>query len=59
MQNLASSAEHAGILSGMRDRLARWMDSTQDPLRSGSAIPLPQGARINDADDVSPRLRKE
>jgi N-sulfoglucosamine sulfohydrolase len=51
--NLAEMPSMANVLNQMRDRLARWMHGTQDPLLSGS-VPAPTGARVNDPDGLSP-----
>ena len=52
--NLVNDARCRRALAEMRDRLDRWMRKTEDPLLNG-AVPLPEGARANDADGVSPR----
>lgn len=51
--NLVGTQRHAGILAEMRDRLNRFMESKDDPIRHGP-LPAPQGARVNDPDGVSP-----
>ncbi|MFO8009023.1 MAG: sulfatase, partial [Candidatus Brocadiia bacterium] len=50
--NLAGDAEHEGVLAEMRARLDTWMRETDDPLLEGS-VPAPEGARVNDPDDMS------
>jgi arylsulfatase A-like enzyme len=52
--NLASDPAHQATLSEMRDRLHRWMVSTNDPLLHGP-VAAPPGARVNDPDGVSPQ----
>ena len=49
-QNLATSPAHHGVLAEMRDRLARWMAQTNDPVRHGP-IPPPPGAKVESPDD--------
>jgi N-sulfoglucosamine sulfohydrolase len=55
-QNLAADPAHAQVLTEMRGRLQRWMESTADPLLSGPLV-APAGARINDKRGASPRDR--
>jgi arylsulfatase A-like enzyme len=50
--NLADSPEHAGVKAALRDRLAAWMDATEDPLLDGY-VPPPPGAEVNDPDGLS------
>jgi len=57
-RNLAQDPLHADVLGEMRDRLDHWMRETQDPLLSG-AMPVPDGARLNSPDDVSPSQKKK
>jgi len=52
--NLASDSGMAGVLADMREKLARWMRDTDDPLLRGP-VPAPAGARANDPDGLSPR----
>jgi len=52
--NLASRADMESVLEEMRQRLQRWMTETDDPLLMGDVSP-PTGAKINDADGLSPR----
>jgi arylsulfatase A-like enzyme len=52
--NLAGDPAAAEALAEMRARLDAWMAATDDPLLRGE-VPVPAGARINDADGVSPR----
>jgi arylsulfatase A-like enzyme len=51
--NRANDPASAGVLSDMRGRLDRWMQSTADPLVYGP-IPLPDGAVVGEPTDVSP-----
>ena len=50
--NLAVDPAPKSVLEDMRGRLERWMKETGDPLRDGP-IPLPDGAIVNDVNDVS------
>ena len=52
--NLAASPDHSGVLEEMRGRLQQWMADTHDPLLRGP-VAAPSGARVNDADGLSPR----
>ena len=52
-RNLAKDEPSAPFLSEMRQRLARWMQSTNDPLLRGP-VPAPSGAIVNDPDGLSP-----
>jgi hypothetical protein len=51
--NLAGDSSCAEALEEMRQRLERWMQSTQDPLLDGP-VPAPSGAKVNDPDGISP-----
>lgn len=51
--NLASDPVYREPLEEMRARLHRWMVQTEDPLLIGP-VPAPDGAVLNDPDDVSP-----
>jgi arylsulfatase A-like enzyme len=51
--NLAADARYAAALLEMRERLARWMRETDDPLLRGPIAP-PRGARLNDPNGLSP-----
>lgn len=53
--NCIDDPKNAAVLADMRNRLDRWMRNTNDPILKGP-IPAPKGARVNDPDDVSPRL---
>jgi arylsulfatase A-like enzyme len=46
------------ILENMRTRLDRWMEETDDPLRFGF-VAAPDGAVINDPDDISPKTPRK
>jgi arylsulfatase A-like enzyme len=50
--NLAGDAGCAPVLDELRDRLARWMADTRDPLLDGP-VPAPPGARVNTPDQRS------
>jgi len=54
--DLADDPDHAATLTDLRERLARWMEDTDDPLLSGP-VPLPPGAWANDPDQRSPNDR--
>lgn len=56
--NLAPDPAHETVLMDMRARLDRWMRETRDPLYAGP-VPAPAGARLNDPNDLSPRLKKK
>jgi arylsulfatase A-like enzyme len=51
--NVAADPNHAAVLDEMRERLDRWMERTNDPLRKGWIDP-PKGARLNDPKGISP-----
>lgn len=51
--NLANDPAYSCELEEMRMRLEAWMAATQDPLLDGP-VPAPNGARVNDPDDLSP-----
>ena len=51
--NLAGDPSTRDVLAGMRSRLERWMQETDDPLLRGP-VPAPPGARVNDPDGLSP-----
>jgi arylsulfatase A-like enzyme len=51
--NLAKEPALNTVLSGMRQRLRRWMEETDDPLLRGP-VPLPPGAVVSKPADVSP-----
>ncbi len=52
--NLAADPARAEVLADMRARLARWMESTDDPLLKGP-LAIPPGAMLNDVDGLSPQ----
>jgi N-sulfoglucosamine sulfohydrolase len=54
-RNLAEDPAMAPALAEMRQRLARWMEDTDDPLLQGEPVPAQPGAQINDPDGISPR----
>jgi arylsulfatase A-like enzyme len=51
--NLADHPDQRAVLEEMRARLARWMETTADPLLAGP-VPAPEGAVANDPDGLSP-----
>ena len=51
-QNLAGDPAAVQVLGEMRERLERWMEETDDPLRHGDVEP-PAGVEINDPDQSS------
>ncbi len=51
--NLTGDGDLSSVLTEMRERLDRWMQSTADPLLK-EALPVPAGLLINDADGLSP-----
>jgi len=55
-RNLAAAADHVPVLKEMRDRLDRWMQTTNDPLLNGK-VPAPPGAVVNNPDGLSPKER--
>jgi hypothetical protein len=52
--NIAKEPAMQPILDEMRNRLARWMQETDDPLFNGP-VPAPSGAKVNDSLGLSPR----
>lgn len=54
--NLVADPNYAGVLSGMRDRLDRWMRDTDDPALAGRVEPWPEYV-MNPVDGASPRER--
>ena len=52
--NLAGSDVHQAVLETMKEKLARWMKETNDPLLHGH-VPAPRQARVNDPDGISPK----
>ena len=54
--NVAGEVRYAAVLADMRQRLAAWMEQTDDPMRHGvDKMPWPGDARLNPVDSVSPR----
>ncbi len=53
-RNLVPDPAFAPVLAEMRQRLDRWMKSTDDPLLRGP-VPAPHGAKINNPDGLSPK----
>lgn len=49
--NLVERSEYAPLLENMRQRLARWMEATDDPLLQGPLIP-PPGCKLNNPDGL-------
>lgn len=52
--NLAAAPSLAPTLADMRERLARWMRKTSDPLLDGPIAP-PPGVVVNQPEDLSPK----
>ncbi len=52
--NLINDPGHAQVAQDMRDRLHRWMVSTNDPLLHGP-VAAPPGAVANDPNGISPK----
>jgi arylsulfatase A-like enzyme len=52
-RDLSGDPAHGEVLSTLRERLERWMEETDDPLRHGPVEP-PPGAIVNRQDAVSP-----
>ncbi len=44
--NLAGSASHAEVLVDLRERVANWMDESDDPLLAGDVPPTPAQAKF-------------
>lgn len=53
-ENLAGMPNTQAVLRDLRDRMARWMQATHDPLLTGP-VPLPAKAIVNNPDGLSPR----
>jgi len=51
--NLVGDPSVVEVLEGMRSRLDRWMQATDDPLLRGP-VPAPLGVELNDPDGLSP-----
>ncbi len=51
--NLAADPAYSGVLAEMQGTLNRWMMDTDDPLLFG-AVPAPDGAIVNQPDDLAP-----
>lgn len=51
--NLIRDRRYAPVRKDLRRRLAQWMKATNDPLLKGD-VPIPDGAKINDANALSP-----
>jgi N-sulfoglucosamine sulfohydrolase len=52
MRNLSEDPARAVIADELRERLARWMEASDDPLLDGP-VPLPPGAWSNSPDQIS------
>jgi N-sulfoglucosamine sulfohydrolase len=52
--NLINDPAHQEVVQQMRDRLQRWMVSTNDPLLHGPVV-APPGAVVNDPNGISPQ----
>lgn len=52
-QDLSADPAHAETLATLRDRLNRWMEETDDPIRRGP-IEAPPGATVTPQDALSP-----
>ena len=52
-RDLSGDYAHGEVLVQLRERLERWMEETDDPLRHGPIEP-PPGAVVNRQDAVSP-----
>ena len=57
VHNVAGDAARADVLADLRARLDRYMRDTDDPLLAG-AVPIPDGAWVNDPDDLHPGGRQ-
>ncbi len=52
--NLAGDPDQLAILNDLRERLRKWMETTQDPLLTAPVIPFPEGAVVNDPEADAP-----
>lgn len=52
--SLVNDPAYGEVMSQMRQRLHKWMTSTNDPLLAGS-VQAPAGTLVNDPDGLSPR----
>ncbi len=52
--NLINNPDYEDILSELRKLLQDWMVATDDPLLHYDVVPFPDGAGVNDMDDLSP-----
>lgn len=57
MHNLVADPRHQPVVQDLRSRLQRWMQDTKDPLLAGP-VPMPAGAVVNDANDLSPKRKR-
>lgn len=52
--NVAGETRYLAVLADMRKRLEEWMTRTNDPVKDDGTLPLPEKARLNDPDHLSP-----
>jgi len=54
-RNLVALPEYAAPLAEMKERLADWMQRTDDPLVDHDFVAAPESAKVNDPDGFSPK----